>query len=171
MKKKRLLSIVLSVIFILSITTTTVITAYAGGTNWKEAPSSTAGSYSEAKNYYSCTTKKDKTAKGSNAYADWSTFNSLGTAFVSDNSRRITIKLMEYDPLNFDDEVILYKGTFSGRKLHMIWKDSVITKGNIETSGDDVCELYIKYKVDKLDKDPADPVIYSGLFKYKVGIN
>lgn len=81
------------------------------------------------------------------------------------------IKLMEYDPQNSDDEVKVYKGSFSGRTLKSITYSSTTTPGNIEAAGNHICELYIKYKVDLVSGDPMEKYIYGGLFDYKVGIN
>ncbi|MCD7723850.1 MAG: hypothetical protein LUH82_07940 [Clostridiales bacterium] len=78
---------------------------------------------------------------------------------------------MEYDPQNPDDEVKIYTGSFKGRQINSISLSSTTTSGNIEASGNHVCELYIKYQVDKMAGDPATPSISSGLFQYKVGIN
>lgn len=171
MKKKRLLSIILATILILSISTTTAITAFATGTDWQKAPKSTAGEYSKARDSFSCTSSSDDTAKGVNTYTYFRSFTELGSGFVSSNNRKMYVKLMEYDPLNADDEVKLYTATFSGRKVNGIELTSLITKGNIEGYKDNVCELYIKYMVSKVKNDPSDPAISSGFFQYIVGID
>ena len=172
MKKKTIALLTAAIILIVS--AIVPVFAYATETaSWKDAPASSAGYWGGSRdNYFSCKTEKDVSiAQGSDTYALFKGYGTLQSNFSSGSGRKITVKLMEYDGVLADDEVKVYVGSFSDRKITGIYYNKTSMSGNIEGVGDKTAELYILYKVDKLSGDPTTPLIASGLFQYKVGIN
>lgn len=166
MKKK--ITFLLTTIF-LAVTMLTPITAEAGWATWSKAPSSVAGSWTTQKTKFNCYSA-ETTATGGHAKAEFRNFGTLQSSFVSSNSRKMLVYLMEYDPQNTDDLVRNYQLSFSGRRIVGVSNSYLYITGNIEAVGDNCAELYIKYKVDKLSGDPSTPSIASGLFEYRVGM-
>lgn len=143
--------------------------AFAGGSGYKLAPASTAGSFSASGPAYKCYSAA-ATAKGSATYVYFRNYGTLQSSFASDNKRKIEIRLYDQDVFS-DDLIKTYKGNFNGRTLSYINSPTTNISGDIEPANENDVELYIKYKVDKMTGDPSTPTIASGLFEYNVGIN
>lgn len=107
------------------------------------------------------------TATGSRAKTYFSNYNSLSNSFVSWNSRKLTVVLMEDDgPFNANDKVKTYIGTFNGKTLSEMSLKTTHISGNIESTNDSISELYITAKISKHDNDPST---YSrGIFDYQL---
>lgn len=75
-------------------------------------------------------------------------------------------ELWEEDPAGNDDEKVkTYKGYNSGYTL-MTWTYlGITTSGLIDGSGDQTCELYMRFKIELIDASPYT-IMDSDLFKY-----
>lgn len=146
--KKVFVSLFISAITVLA----SVSTVFAGScTSVMDGPSLTAGSdyngpaYSLASSY--------ATATGSRAKTYFYNLSTLSNTFASDPNRLLGAVLMEDDWANADDTVKSYYGTFNGITLTNVVLNSTNISGNIEDSGDNVSELYLRSVVSKSSLD------------------
>lgn len=124
------------------------------------------------------TTSKGKTGSLDSAYTTataentvvlFSNLKSINSSLVSSNSRRMYGYLYEYDVANSDDHVKTYTWTFKGRALDSVTITTHLT-GNIESSGDNTAELYMKFLTTKISGDPSGTKTGS-YFTYAMGMN
>lgn len=74
--------------------------------------------------------------------------------------------LYEEDPPGNDDErVKTYKGYNDGYNLIAWSLVSIDNSGKIDSTGDQNCELYMKFKIETIDASPFN-IMRSNLFKY-----
>ncbi len=165
LSKKLIILLCISVMVLSSVTMVS-----ATGSPWLDSPATTAGEW-DTGDIYACYAAAS-TATGALTYTYFRSLGTLQSSFVSSNSRTLEIELKEDDTIfNSNDLVKTYKGTFSGRALSSITLNSTEISGNIESSGDNCAELYLKFKVGTVNNDPSDPTIATGLFEYTVGTN
>ncbi len=165
---KKLTKRLVALLMVVSIVCVCAITASAAGSGYVSTAACTAGSF-KSSSAYKCYSAAN-TAALKNTYVYFKDYNSLGSKFASNNGRTLVVQLYDDDTFN-DDLLKTYTGTFSGRTLSEINLTTVNwTDTNVEPSGDNGVELFIKYKVNKVTGDSTTSV-GAGLFKFNVGIN
>ncbi len=110
-----------------------------------------------------------ETATAENTVVLFSNLKSINGKLVSSDSRRMYGYLYEHDVSNSDDYVKTYTWTFKGRALNEVTITKRIT-GNIESSGDNTAELYMKFLTTKVSGDPSGTKTGS-YFTYAMGMN
>lgn len=79
-------------------------------------------------------------------------------------------QLWEEDPAgNADEHVKNYQGYNSGYSLISWQIVSTVTSGLIDSTGDQTCELYMKYQIDLIDASPFT-IMDTDLFRYTMCI-
>lgn len=141
-------------------------TVYAGScTNVLNGPSIKAATYYNGTAY--SLASDYATATGARAKTYFYNLYSLSNEFVAWDSRIATLRLMEADGLfNENDEVKIYRGTFTGRAMTGIVLYSTTMSGNIEGSGDHISELYLRSYFSKHSSDPS--TASRGFFDYQL---
>ncbi|GFZ29525.1 hypothetical protein CSC2_00510 [Clostridium zeae] len=146
------------------------VMASATGSPYVKSPSTKTGTMVSG-TAYSCYAAA-KTATGSSTYTYFRNYTSLTSGFVASSGRKVHMELWEDDGLfNANDQVKTYEGSFKDRTLSSITFLSTQTSGEIEGSGDNCAELYLKMSVDAVSGDNTSDTVNSGLFEYSVGIN
>lgn len=141
----------------------------AGGMNYSLSSPTLTTDSTTATDMIECKTAA-KTVTGSNTWTKFGSYGSLSSKFGS-GSREMEIVLMELDQKpNADDKVKKYKASFSGRVLTSISRDYIYSNGSIDSSGDQIAELYLSIKIDAISGDKTRSVP-SGLFAYRYGIH
>lgn len=165
---KKCSKVLISCLLVALVICSTVVTAFAGGSGYISTPESTTDSFT-ASGAYKCYSAAE-TATISKSYTYFKNYSSLSSKFASNNGRTVTIQLWEDDVVG-DDHLKTYNGTFSGRTLTEInFLKTNYSGTNIEASGDNGAELYIKYKVASANGDKTTSVA-KGLFQFSVGMN
>ena len=105
--------------------------------------------------------------KGSNTSVYFSSFGSLPSWYTPSSGTIVHAYLVEDDPPSSepDERVKYYIGFFSGRVLTDFRLQVTITPGNIDSTGDQTCELYMLFSISGWTGEPAIP---QGLFYYNI---
>lgn len=124
--------------------------------------------------YTNGTWKKDGTFNVQTS-AD-SCYGSNTAVYFSDGSYlpmgrfNINAQLWEEDPLgNADEHVKNYQGYNSGYSLISWTFVNIVTSGKIDSTGDQTCELYMKFQIVTIDPSPFT-IMDTNLFKYTMCI-
>ena len=107
------------------------------------------------------------TCKGSNTEVWYNNFKSLPSSYPYQDGM-IYVYLMEEDANNADDMVKGYGGAFYNKVISSFVLSNTYISGNIEATGDQRCELYLKGFV---SGDCCNNAINSTLFDYKICMN
>ncbi len=148
------------------------VTAYAATSGPKNSPPVVASTDANAwvsGSTYSLTSDA-KTVTGANAEIKFPYCGTLQGNFVSSNSRKLYVQLIEDDVIGYD-HVKTYVGSFVGRKVDTVVVKTYVENGNIEVTGDNTGEFYINFQVKKVSGDPSTPSIASGLIQYNIYLN
>lgn len=104
--------------------------------------------------------------KGINTEVWFSKFGTLPSWYVPSNGTIIHADLMEDDPPGNDDELVKYYiGYFSGRTLVDFKLSKIFIEGNIDSEGDQTCELYMNFMISGTQNGKPIP---QGLFYYDI---
>lgn len=105
--------------------------------------------------------------KGSNTSVYFSSFGSLPSWYTPSSGTIVHGYLTEDDPPAYepDERVKYYIGFFSGRVLTDFQLNKTINSGNIDSEGDQTCELYMNFSISGITGEPAIP---QGLFYYNI---
>lgn len=108
--------------------------------------------------------------KGVNTAVYFGSFGSLPNWYVPDSNTVVHGYLMEDDPpaSEPDETVKHYYGTFTGRTLTNFYLAATITSGNIDSEGDQKCELYMDFSISGFNGGTPIP---QGLFYYSICMN
>lgn len=104
--------------------------------------------------------------KGTNTAVYFSNFGSLPSWFVPTGGTIVNADLNEEDPAEYkpDELVKVYAGLFSGRVLTDFQLLRTVTPGNIDSEGDQTCELYMSFNIAGNGTQPVP----QGLFYYSI---
>ncbi|MDD2435563.1 MAG: hypothetical protein PHO63_04840 [Bacilli bacterium] len=107
--------------------------------------------------------------KGSNTAVWFSNFGTLPNWYQPSSGTIVHGHLWEDDPVgNPDERVKYYIGWFEGRVLTDFWLQETYITGNIDSEGDQTCELYMTFFISGTYGDPPIP---QGLFYYNQCMN
>lgn len=107
--------------------------------------------------------------KGSNTEVWYSNFGSLPTSYTPSSGTVVYGSLYEEDPPGNPDELVkTYTGRFSGRVLTDFTLQLINTPGNIDSEGDQTCELYMTFYISGTYGGTAIP---ERLFDYNMCMN
>jgi len=110
------------------------------------------------------------TIQGKNVRVFFWNRQNLPSYFVASNDRILAILLMEADSgSNSDDVVKRYTYHFVGRKMDGV-DVQVEDSGNIDSSGDNVGELYLKMTLLPVDQDYAWGKSTGTFFQYEISV-
>lgn len=107
--------------------------------------------------------------KGTNTAVYFSNFKSLPSWFVPTGGTIVNALLNEEDPPEYkpDELVKKYAGLFTGRTLTEFVLLNTVTPGNIDSEGDQTCELYMTFNIAGNGTRPVP----QGLFSYSICMN
>ncbi|MBR3523980.1 MAG: hypothetical protein IKN87_04815 [Bacilli bacterium] len=108
--------------------------------------------------------------KGVNTAVYFGGFGSLPNWFEPTPNTVVHGDLMEWDPQEYapNETVKHYYGTFTGRTLTNFYLSSTVTPGNIDSEGDQTCELYMDFSISGFNGGTPIP---QGLFYYGICMN
>lgn len=108
--------------------------------------------------------------KGVNTAVYFSKFGSLPNWYTPSSGTIVHGYLMEDDPPAYepDERVKYYIGFFTGRVLTDFQLNKTITPGNIDSEGDQTCELYMNFSISGTTGGTPIP---QGLFYYGICMN
>jgi len=107
--------------------------------------------------------------KGSNTEVWYSNLGSLPTIYIPSSGTVVYGSLYEEDPPGNPDELVKsYIGWFSGRVLTDFTLQTTNTPGNIDSEGDQTCELYMTFYISGTYGGTAIP---ERLFDYNMCMN
>lgn len=110
--------------------------------------------------------------KGSNTEAWFSSFGTLPSWYTPGGGGVIWIELYEDDPAGNDDERVKeYVAHLNGRVISSVEIYRTYITGNIDSQGDQTCELYIRTQISQNASGSIYTAIPQGMFNYRLCMN
>lgn len=105
-------------------------------------------------------------AENIEVYFDWN-YEKIGNALVS-----VEAYLMEEDEdPNPDDFAKSYEGIIYKRWSYDSWERKEVQSGNLDSAGDQKCELYMKFRLTGTTFAQTSAYLPSDLFRYTICVN